>query len=123
MYPIGAKLEVNCGLYRHVSSYIGNGYVLHNSRERGEELVPLHIFSEGKKISVASSGVVDMAAFLHRVRQVLANPQAYNLIFNNCEDTASRVRDGVASSPQLFSYGLLVLLATGVFIYSRGARA
>ncbi len=123
MYPIGAKLEVNCGLYRHVSLYIGNGYVLHNNRARGEEVVPLHILSEGKEISVASGGAADIASFLHRVRQVLANPKAYNLILNNCEHTASRVRDGIASSPQLFSYGLLVLLATGVFIYSRGARA
>lgn len=119
MYPIGATLEVDYLFYKHVSSFVGNNLVLHNHRIRGEEIVSLDTFSEGRKIKVKKGGVSDVATFMRRVQNVLANPKSYKVFSNNCEHTVSRVRDGITSSPQLTGY---ILLCVGALILSRSMR-
>ncbi len=120
MYPIGATLEVDYMFYKHVCSYLGNNLVLHNHRDRGEEVITVDGFAEGKKIKVKAGKVPDVAMFLNRVQDVLANPKPYKIFSNNCEHTVSRVRNGVPSSPQLAGY---VLLFAGAFLLSRTVRA
>ncbi|MEW8051106.1 MAG: hypothetical protein AB2809_12075 [Candidatus Thiodiazotropha sp.] len=122
MYPIGSKLGVNMLFYTHVGVYCGNGKVLHNHWKNGTEIVSLQEFCGDRKIMVLSSGVKDVTAFFNRVNNVLANARPYDVFKNNCDHTASFVREGVASSPQLSFYGGIGLLI-GVYALVRGARA
>lgn len=121
MYPIGSKLGVNELFYKHVGAYCGEGMVFHNHWKNGAEIIPLQQFSNGKKVHMLDQGVQDIGEFWHRVRQLLAHRKSYNLVTNNCEHSASYVRDGVATSPQLIFFGAVSLIALGIGVsrYSR----
>lgn len=119
MYPIGTKLAVNEFFYQHVGAYYGNGLVLHNHRTNGAELVSLQQFANEKNVVVLEGGVNDVSAFYNRVHHVLARRQPYDFVTNNCEHTASYVREGVAKSPQLVFFGILGLCAVGAYACSQ----
>jgi hypothetical protein len=110
MYAIGTVFEVQESFYKHVGVYVGGDRVLHNDRQRGEEVVTFAQFLNGRSYTVRHGGLTDTMNFLQRVQQVLAKPNSYDFLFNNCEHTVYRVRSGVASSPQLASFGLLALV-------------
>lgn len=119
MYPIGTKLGVSEFLYNHIGSYYGNGLVFHNHWRNGPEIVSLQDYSMGREITVLASGVDDVSAFFSRVQHTLTNPQPYSFVSNNCEHSASYVREGVASSPQFAFYGIFGLFVVGAYALSR----
>lgn len=113
MYPIGAVLEIQNFFYKHVSAYLGRGLVLQNHPVRGEEIVSLHKFSNGKKITMRSGAVRNKKLFLQRVNVIAANPKPYDVLNNNCEHTVHKAINGKPKSPQLsFAY---FLIGIGIF--------
>lgn len=108
MYLIGSELSVPQYFYEHVGVYVGNGRVFHNHPVRGEELVSLNDFATGRKITVRRPGVSDVSGFFHRVREARAKPTPYRFLTNNCEHTVSKLRTGVARSPQVQFWGCML---------------
>lgn len=117
MYPFGAILEIQKTLYKHVAVYLGNGMVLQNHHNRGEEVVPLYVFSQGSSIAVRPDVVDDPSLLLQRAQWIASNPKPYNLFSNNCEHTVYRAVSGKSWSPQLAMFGALFILgAAGLAI-------
>ena len=112
MLQIGSELSVPRSFYLHKGAYLGEGRVLHNHSERGEEVVSLDQFADGGDITVTQYGVEDVAAFFARVTETLANPRSYDFILNNCDHTVNRLRTGIAKSPQVLAWGCVTLALT-----------
>ena len=121
MFAIGAVLEVQEFFYKHVGVYVGNGMVLHNHRERGEEIVTLNQFSESRPVTIRHVGVSDSVGFMRRVRQILAKPGSYHFLLNNCEHTVYKVRDGIAVSPQLAALGIIAFVIGAGIVFARAS--
>lgn len=121
MYPIGAKLGVGEFFYTHVGRYMGDGKIFHNHWKNDAEIITFDQFANGKKVEVLDQGVQSPQEFMRRVQHVLASGKPYHLLTNNCEHAASYVSSGVASSPQLVFYGLILL--AGTCAWARYARA
>lgn len=122
MLPIGSELSVPRSFYLHKGAYLGDGRVLHNHSERGEEVVTLDQFADGGAITVTRYGVEDVAAFFARAAETLANPGRYEFIRNNCDHTVNRLRTGIAKSPQVLVWGCatLALAATACLLLRSG---
>lgn len=117
MLPIGSELSVTRSFYLHKGAYLGDGKILHNHPERGEEVVTLNQFADGGEIAVTQYGVEDVAAFFARVAETLASPGSYNFVRNNCDHTVNRLRIGIAKSPQVLAWGCATLvLATAAYL-------
>jgi hypothetical protein len=71
------------GLLQHVGVVIAPDRVLQNTRASGEHVTTLQGFSGGKPISVRRSDVRP-AIVLAGAEAVLANPQPYDPVLNNC---------------------------------------
>lgn len=112
MYLFSAKLEIQKTFYKHVGVYIGGGKVLHNHSVRGEEIVPLHTFAQGSRITARSGVVQDSYAFIQRVQSIALNPEPYSWFSNNCDHTVHKAVYGKSWSPQLEFWG--GVLALGV---------
>ena len=123
MVPIGSELSVPRSFYMHKGAYLGDGSVLHNHPERGEEVVTLDQFADGGEITVTQYGVEDVAAFFARAAETLANPGSYDFIRNNCDHTVTRLRTGIAKSPQVVAWGCATLaLATATYILLKSRK-
>lgn len=123
MLPIGSELSVPRSFYQHKGAYLGDGRVLHNHPERGEEVVTLDQFADGEELTVVQYGVDDVAAFLARVAQTLSNPGCYDFIHSNCDHTVNRLRTGIAKSPQVLAWGCAGLaLATTAYLLLRSRK-
>lgn len=101
------------GIVEHCGVSLGNGYVLHNSPERGEEVVPVTVFAAGQPVRVQATGQPPLAV-LSRAQQVLANPRSWHGTDRNCEHTATEVVYGKPSSPQLVDIVVMSLAALGL---------
>ena len=110
MLCVGAVLELDRFLFKHVGLYIGQGFVLQNHFERGEEVVPYNSFHGGSAVKLRSGAVDNPQTVLQRVQTILASPARYDLLRNNCEHTAYRALDGNPRSPQLALYGLVIVV-------------
>lgn len=106
------------GLLQHVGVAIAPDRVLQNTRASGEHVTTLQGFSGGKPISVRRSDV-HPTIVLARAEAVLANPQPYDPVLNNCEHTATRLLYGIARSPQLAFIVVLAVVALLVVMFSR----
>lgn len=82
-------------------------------------MVPVPVLANGKQIGASADGVADLALFYLRVQEILADPKPYDALFNNCEHTVSRVRTGIASSPQLAACVALGLAVVAVYFLLR----
>ena len=123
MYEVGSVLSVRKDFYRHVGVYAGNGMVFHNHPDSGQTLVTLEQFAGGRRIKVKKPGVSDQSAFRQRLHHAQQQPSGYNVFRRNCEHTVSTLRDGSASSPQLWLYsGLSVLAVAGSWALGRAIR-
>lgn len=101
------------GIVEHCGVSLGNGYVLHNSPERGEEAVPLTVFAAGQPVRVQATGQPP-SAVLSRAHRVLANPRRWHGTDRNCEHTATEVVYGKPNSPQLAAIVVISLAALGL---------
>jgi len=123
MLLIGSELSVPRSFYRHKGAYLGEGRILHNHSERGEEVVTLDQFADGGAITITQYGVEDVAAFFARVAETLASPGRYDFILNNCDHTVNRLRTGIAKSPQVLVWGCASLaLATAACLLLRSGK-
>ena len=86
------------GFFNHVGVGVGPNKVLHNAPGKGEHISTVKEFSNGQPVEVRHTGA-DSIAVLGRTRKTLANPQKYNVVFRNCQHTASEIISGVARSP------------------------
>ncbi|MCU7918116.1 MAG: lecithin retinol acyltransferase family protein [Candidatus Thiodiazotropha sp. (ex Dulcina madagascariensis)] len=119
MLAVGSELSVPRQFYLHKGAYLGNGWVLHNHPERGEEVVTMDQFAGGREITVSKHGVENVADFLFRVRETLSNSGSYDFFRSNCEHTVNKLRTGVAKSPQILVWGCIGLIAAYSLLRSR----
>lgn len=108
----GDILRRDDGIYFHYGVAWYNGQVLHNTIKRGEHLVSLETFIQDKPLEVIRTHPSKRNTVLQNASGVLGNPQSYDLIFNNCEQTATRISQGQPRSRQLLTACLLI----GVFV-------
>lgn len=106
------KLKIGDVLYRnkgvvveHAGVYLGNNEVIHNSPENNVQRCSFEQFSEGKTVQVVRSNLDESQAIQlkHKAEKMLSQPKSYNVFNFNCEQMASELLGGVASSAQLKS--------------------
>lgn len=96
------------GLGEHWGVLLPNGYVAHNTDDKGPHYVTLQEFNAGRNVTeirkVSSS---EYNATLLRIQQELSNPKGYDLLTNNCETFANRVTGYTSESPQIKMWGFI----------------
>ena len=98
------------GFVTHAAVAIWNGLVLHNTPEKGEHAATVREFAAGGRVTVHHTGM-DPSVAAARAHSVLANPQGYDPIKNNCEHTVTKVVHGKAWSPQVKAILAVVIVA------------
>lgn len=88
------------GFVTHAAVAIWNGLVLHNTPEKGEHAATVREFAAGGPVAVHPTGA-NPSVVVARAQRVLANPQGYDPVKNNCEHTVTKVVHGTAWSPQV----------------------
>lgn len=106
------------GIITHVGVAIAPDRILQNTPSKGEHLTTVQEFSAGKPIKVHRIGA-NPSIVVARAQTILANPQQYDVIQNNCEHTATKIVHGIARSPQVAFFGVLALLGVAAFALSR----
>jgi hypothetical protein len=107
------------GPVTHVGVVVGSNLVLQNTPEKGERVATLQDFSAGQSIKVQRTGV-HPSIVTSRARAMLANPQRYHVIQNNCEHTATKIVRGIAQSSQLAVVFGLALVGGLILLTSKG---
>lgn len=115
----GDKLSRPKGLFTHTGIYIGFGRVFHSTDKRGPHVSSLAEFADGKPVTVHPANDADRPTILARVRSELHHNRDYDLLFNNCQHTASRAAVGQASSEDLQAIVLISTLLLILFIGSK----
>ena len=107
------------GLGEHWGVLLPNGYVAHNTDDKGPHYVTLQEFQAGKSIKVIRKvPPAEHQPTFSRIQQELSNPRGYDLLTNNCEIFANRVAGYTPESPQIKGWGFvfaiigLTILAT-----------
>lgn len=93
----------------HVGVVVGPNLVLQNTPEKGEHFATVQEFSAGKPITVHRTGL-NPSIVIARAKDILSNPQKYDLFQNNCEHTATKVVHGIAKSSQLAILAVIAIL-------------
>ncbi len=113
-----ARPKLN-GIGEHWGVHLPNGWVAHNTDDKGPLYVTLQEFQAGKSIKVIRKvPPTEYNSTLMRIQQEINNPQSYHLSANNCDVFANRVTGYVPESPQVknwvFFFALIgiVVLAT-----------
>ena len=96
-------------LITHVGVALAPDLILHNTPERGEHVGTLQEFAAGKPVTVHRTGA-DPSIVVARAQTVLAKPQKYHPINNNCEHTATKIIRGFAQSSQAAFWGMIALV-------------
>jgi len=110
---IVARPKLN-GLGEHWGVNLGNGYVAHNTQEKGAHLTTLINFQQGKKMRVVKdlSNYNSIQIHLKAMQEIQAK-KPYDLIANNCETFANVVVGEKPASSQV-SAVILSCLALGL---------
>ena len=103
-------LPKSFGFLTHMGVAIGPDRVIQNTREKGEHVATVQEFSAGKPVTVHRTGV-NPSVTVARAQTVLANPQPYDPVQNNCEHTVTKIVHGIARSPQAAFYLTLTVTA------------
>lgn len=129
MLQAGDKVEVNCGLYKHVAIYRGHQWdgrdFIHNAKNGCVSLATVDEFAAGKQIFLCEAAPDDYfqrQAIIERAMSLLGTK--YDLINFNCEHFANYAQKGRSESPQLAA-GAAVLALLGIFaaVLAFGRRA
>jgi len=99
---------------KHVGIYLGDGFVFHNTPDRGEHVSTIDVFANGQEIEVKPIPNKNRPVVLRAVKIGLYKPKKYNLFLNNCEQTVSKITTGQSSSPQLY----IAVLLTAITLYA-----
>ena len=87
--------------------------VFQNTPGKGEHIAPFQEFAQGKKVVVEKKPAAMRGAIMQRVQDSLKEPRKYSIIWNNCEQSATRVTYGKGASLQL----AVGMLAVGLITY------
>lgn len=85
------------GLIRHEGVWLGSNRVATNTPEAGECIVSLQDFAAGQCVSLQATHA-DLAAVARNAERVFSRPRKYNVLFRNCQHTASEIIHGVPRS-------------------------
>ncbi|OEE89417.1 hypothetical protein A1OQ_11600 [Enterovibrio norvegicus FF-162] len=101
----GDLLYRSKSLVEHVGIVMKNGQVLHNTPGVGPALTSYEEYSDGKAVKVVSSELTpqQQQSLVVRALQIVNEAREYKLISFNCEQMATKVLYGVASSEQVRS--------------------
>lgn len=108
-------------LITHVGVALAPDLVLHNTPEKGEHVGTLQEFADGKPVTLHRLGA-DPSIVLARAQAVLASPQKYHPIKNNCEHTASKVISGISESSQAAFWAMIALIVAVVVLVMFAVR-
>ena len=102
--------------FTHVGVALGNGMAAHNTPDRGEHASSLEDFADGQPVTVHRTGA-DPSIVVARAQTVLASPQGYHAVVNNCEHTATKIIRGAARSSQAaFWFVVAIIIATVLLV-------
>lgn len=103
-------------LITHVGVALAPDLVLHNTPEKGEHVGTLQEFADGKPVTLHRLGA-DPSIVLARAEIILASPEEYHLVKNNCQHTASKIIRGIPQSSQVAFWAMIALIvAVVVFV-------
>ncbi|ODP99816.1 hypothetical protein [Salinivibrio sp. SS2] len=99
----GDLLYRSKNLVEHVGVMMENGLVLHNTPDAGPALTSYEDYADGKPVKVVSSDLAPQQkqSLTMRALEILEEARQYKLISFNCEQMATKVLHGVASSEQV----------------------
>ncbi len=106
------------GIVTHLGVVVAPGLVIQNRPGKGEHLATLKEFAGGKPVTVHRTAA-NPAEVTARAQAVLANPQGYDPIKNNCEHTVTRIIQGIARSPQLALIVTVVIVGGLVLVLKK----
>ncbi len=118
-YTPGDLLRRLKGFIHHKGVYLGGGFVLHNTPDKGEHVSTVQTFARGAKVLRSRIQAADRRPVLQRAYKTIRAPRKYNPLTNNCEHTATRVVMGQASSDQLIRWGLVALTVLATVLARR----
>ncbi len=103
------KISIGDKLYRtkycveHVGTYIGNGWVLHNSPTFNVKVSKIEEFALGRDVKVIHSKLTnaEQAKLLLEVGAILEIKAKYHVLSFNCEHLATKLALGKPHSEQL----------------------
>ena len=106
------------GIVTHFGVAITSDLVLQNTPEKGEHIATLQEFSAGKPVTVHRTNA-DPSIVVARAQTVLARPQKYDLLQNNCEHTTTKVVQGMARSSQVAIFSTIALVGGLLLLASK----
>lgn len=119
----GDILKKNKQGFLHYGIYVGNGLVFQNTPEKGEHDCSFQEFANGQPVTCISISQDKREEVMSRLSQSLSNAKQYNLLFNNCEHTVTRIVVGQAFSPQLqkvvFAFGFSFLIISTLYLLAK----
>lgn len=99
--PPGSRLWIDLPFCRHHGTYLGDGFVVHNSKQKGRVCIePIEGFSGGKAPKHAAPKE-PMDPNRLRAKAVAQVGKRYSLLNFNCEHLARGLSDGKATSKQV----------------------
>ncbi|EGT3628438.1 NlpC/P60 family protein [Morganella morganii] len=100
---IGDKLYRTKYCVEHVGTYIGNGWVLHNSPTFNVKVSKFNEFALGRDVKVIHSKLTtdEQAELLFKVGAILKTKEEYHVLSFNCEHLATKFALGKPHSEQL----------------------
>lgn len=113
---IGDKLYRTKFCVEHVGTYIGNGWVLHNSPSFNVQVSRIDEFALGKDVKVIHSKLTsdEQAKLLLKVGAILKTKEKYHVLSFNCEHLATKLALDKSHSEQLQVASTLAML--GLFL-------
>jgi len=98
--PAGSILYRDDGWLTHLGIYLGGDSVYENAKLTGPRLTTSAAFTRGRPVRYRPLPT-PMPVLRARIDAALASGQPYNVLLNNCEQSATWVAEGEARSPQL----------------------
>lgn len=123
MYRPGDLLRLRRGLYDHYAVLLSHWRVLEfagkDPATARPRIVPFDVFANGQLVHVVERSFSSADEIEYRAWHVVLHPQAYDLLWNNCEHIARFVASGVKRSTQVenFKFGVAAVLL-GLWLFS-----
>jgi hypothetical protein len=114
-----ARPKLN-GLGEHWGVGLPNGWVVHNTIERGHHVVTYEEFAQNRPVRIVRCVPSEQAReTIQRVLQELSAVTRYDLVNNNCETFANRVTGAKAESEQVKAW-LISAFVIGAVVLASG---
>lgn len=104
----------------HYGVVLHDGFVLHNTWQRGEHVSSMQSFANGREVRVQRQRPEVQERVLFNASAIIRHPRSYNFFSNNCEHTVTRCLTGKGHSPALGVLSVAALLVGAVVLWRRG---